>query len=89
LNLPLLIYFRFWHSTASYAYAHLIRTGTVPEASALSKELIWPVDLLQPNLVIYLTVSESVRLNRHGSRANFTNTVEEQVLAADSSFREK
>lgn len=81
---------RFWHSTTAYAFANFLKSD--PDAGDLSyanEDLCWPSDLLQPNIVIFLSLSEEERLNRHTNRHNFTNTVEEQTLASDGKFREK
>lgn len=75
---------RFWHSTSAYAVAHQLKSD--PESFEKS-DLIWPVDLLQPDLVVFLQVSEKERLRRHSSRKEFTNTKEEQTLAEDGKFR--
>ncbi|XP_035702674.1 UMP-CMP kinase 2, mitochondrial-like isoform X2 [Folsomia candida] len=75
---------RFWHSTAAYAMAHQIKTlGEQPK----SEDFIWPDDLLKPDLVIFLQVSEQERIRRHTNRKDFTNTAEEQTLADNESFR--
>lgn len=50
---------------------------------------MWPSDLLLPDLVIFLQVSENERLRRHSTRKDFTNTPEEQTLAEDQIFRQK
>jgi len=77
---------RFWHSTAAYAFANHIKSGG--EASSFSDDdLKWPSDLFKPNLVIFLDLSEQARLSRHSNRKEFTNTPEEQALAADAEFR--
>lgn len=77
---------RFWHSTAAYAFANHTKDGG-PAPTEL--DLTWPDDLLQPDLVIFLEVSEQERLRRHGDRAAFTNTDEEKTLAADALFRKR
>ena len=81
------MYFRrFWHSTAAYAVANDMKImGTSFQVNSLK----WPTDLLQPNLVIFLTVSEAERVRRHSTRLELTNTEEEQALAKDEVFREK
>ena len=48
----------------------------------------WPGDLLKPDVVIFLVVSEEVRRYRHAYR-NTTNTKEEQLLASNGIFRQK
>jgi UMP-CMP kinase 2 len=77
---------RFWHSTAAYAMAHQIKTlGEQPKP----EDFVWPEDLLKPDLVIFLTVSEQERIRRHSLRQDFTNTAEEQTLAENESFRKR
>jgi len=49
----------------------------------------WPADLLKPDFVFFLNVSEEERIRRHSHRKDFTNTKEEQTLAEDRLFREK
>lgn len=78
-------FIRFWHSTAAYAAAHQVKAGESYE----ELDFIWPSDLLQPDLVIFLKVTEEERLRRHATRVEFTNTKEEQTLAEDKIFREK
>jgi len=75
---------RFWHSTASYAMAHQIRTTN---EKPKEDDFLWPDDLLKPDLVIFLQVSEQERIRRHTNRKDFTNTVEEKTLAENESFR--
>jgi len=77
---------RFWHSTAAYAFANHVKGGGDP-CSFSDDDLTWPSDLFKPNLVIFLDLSEKARLSRHSSRKDFTNTPEEQTLAADAEFR--
>jgi len=74
---------RYWHSTAAYAVANEIKAGDSTSVFDLS----WPADLLQPDLVIFLQVSEKERMRRFESRREVTNTKEEQRLAADQDFR--
>lgn len=78
---------RFWPSTAAYAIAHEVTTnkGNIDPNSTIFH---WPSDLLRPDAVLFLVVSEKVRRYRHAYR-NTTNTKEEQRLASDEKFREK
>lgn len=76
---------RFWPSTAAYAIAHELTHKQVKMPESIYK---WPVDLLQPDTIIFLVVSEKVRRYRHAYR-NTTNTPEEQLLANNKSFRDK
>jgi len=83
---------RFWHSTAAYAVANVMRSCEYSSGDgqgAAKVDLSWPSDLLKPNLVIFLTVSEKERVRRHQSRNDFTNTPEEQILAKEAEFRDK
>ena len=48
----------------------------------------WPSDLLKPNLVLFLTVTEQVRKQRLCNREGET-TFEEQHLDKDKMFRER
>uniref|UniRef100_A0A0A9WWY0 UMP-CMP kinase 2, mitochondrial n=1 Tax=Lygus hesperus TaxID=30085 RepID=A0A0A9WWY0_LYGHE len=73
---------RFWHSTAAYAIAELKDSCEIPENT-----FAWPSDLLQPDLVVFLTVSEDVRLERMSRRKNFT--LEEDKLKENSAYRQR
>ncbi|KAF6209038.1 hypothetical protein GE061_014781 [Apolygus lucorum] len=73
---------RFWHSTAAYAIAEQTDSDDIPEST-----FTWPSDLLQPDLVVFLTVSEDVRLERMSRRSNFTS--EEDQLKENSAYRQK
>ncbi|XP_021948382.1 UMP-CMP kinase 2, mitochondrial-like [Folsomia candida] len=79
---------RYWHSTACYAVA---QKETMPESDSYAELpqdwYHWPNDLLKPELVFFLVVSEKVRQYRHRFR-NTTNTKEEQALATNNKFRE-
>ncbi|CAG7725937.1 unnamed protein product [Allacma fusca] len=77
---------RFWHSTAAYGIGNDIKRNANTDLGEL--KLDWPGDLLQPNMVLFLFVSETERLRRHSSRLLQTNTPEEQSLAKDQAFRE-
>lgn len=80
----LYFYQRFWHSTAAYALGK-----TKDEEIMKNINLDWPHDLLKPNLVLFLFVSEAERVRRHGTRLLQTNTPEEQTLTKDKAFRDK
>ncbi|KAJ6633819.1 UMP-CMP kinase 2, mitochondrial [Pseudolycoriella hygida] len=75
---------RFWHSTAAYALGY-----TTDEEKLKNVNLDWPHDLLQPNLVLLLFVSEEERVRRHATRLLRTNTPEEQSLAKNQIFRDR
>jgi len=81
---------RFWHSTTAYAFANFIKScsgDSYGDSCYEHEDLSWPTDLVQPNLVLFLAVSEEERLRRHQTRANFTNTREEEIIATDPMFR--
>jgi len=79
---------RYWHSTACYAVAQRETMSYRDTAAQLPEHWhAWPQDLLKPQLVLFLVVSEKVRQYRHRFR-NTTNTPEEQELANNSRFRE-
>ncbi|BES96891.1 cytidine monophosphate (UMP-CMP) kinase 2, mitochondrial [Nesidiocoris tenuis] len=71
---------RFWHSTAAYAIANQGELGDVPQSI-----YSWPSDLLKPDLAVFLTVSEDVRIERMSRRKNFT--WEEDQLKANADYR--
>ncbi|XP_014243386.1 UMP-CMP kinase 2, mitochondrial-like isoform X2 [Cimex lectularius] len=68
---------RFWHSTASYAIA---------ENDTVGGPYDWPEDLLKPDVVFFLAVSERIRAERMRYRVL---TGEEGRLKDDSLFRER
>lgn len=79
---------RFWHSTAAYAIATEV-SGKVDNLPPPHHELYqWPQDLLQPDLVLLLTVSADERIRRLEQRAEM-KTKEEAELEINSLFRQK
>jgi len=76
---------RYWHSTAAYAIAHELTN--LDKCDITRSDYNWPGDLLKPDMVIFLVVSEEVRRYRHAYR-NTTNTKEEQLLATNGIFRQ-
>ncbi|XP_063241784.1 UMP-CMP kinase 2, mitochondrial-like [Bacillus rossius redtenbacheri] len=79
---------RFWHSTAAYAVASEARDGggSLAEVPAAGDPVYdWPADLLRPDAVLFLDVSEEVRNSRLSSRA--ATTPEEDKLKEDRVFR--
>ncbi|XP_059376641.1 UMP-CMP kinase 2, mitochondrial [Carassius carassius] len=79
---------RYWHSTAAYAIATAVG-GRVENLPKPGSELYqWPEDLLQPNLVLLLTVSPEERLRRLRDRGQ-DKTVEEAELEINQLFRLK
>lgn len=80
---------RFWHSTSCYAIAQAVEDSsgkyTLPD---LGDEIYsWPKDLLRPNMVLFLKVSEYKRKLRLGGREELT--MQENLLAAKQLFRTK
>uniref|UniRef100_A0A1B6EBD4 Thymidylate kinase-like domain-containing protein n=1 Tax=Clastoptera arizonana TaxID=38151 RepID=A0A1B6EBD4_9HEMI len=75
---------RFWNSTTAYAIGNEVKLGKElpPENSNIYD---WPSDLLMPDYVIYLKVSENIRLERLSKRKDFTP--EEDELKANEMFR--
>lgn len=72
-----------------FAIAQAIRND--PEQIKLPKEndeiFNWPEDLLKPDIVLLLSVSERIRLKRISGRVNKTS--QEKLLKDDKTFREK
>nr|ACO52064.1 Probable thymidylate kinase 1 [Aquarana catesbeiana] len=79
---------RFWHSTAAYAIATEIggNIQNLPDHHHVVYQ--WPEDLLKPDLVILLTVSDEERIHRIRKRG-LQETQEEKELEANSMFRQK
>ncbi|XP_035529320.1 UMP-CMP kinase 2, mitochondrial [Morone saxatilis] len=79
---------RFWHSTAAYAIATAVG-GSVCNLPAEGSEVYrWPSDLLQPSLVILLTLDPEERKRRLRDRGQ-GKTEEEQELDHNQLFRLK
>ncbi|KAI5705022.1 hypothetical protein M8J75_011194 [Diaphorina citri] len=78
---------RFWHSTSAYGMANeLVKNSDLKLPDEDDDIYSWPKDLMKPDLVIYLTVSEAIRLQRLSRRKNFT--LEENELKKNAKFRE-
>lgn len=78
---------RFWHSTSTYGMANeIIKNDKLKPPDEDDDMYFWPKDLMKPDLVIYLTVSETIRLQRLSRRKNFT--LEEDELKKNAKFRE-
>lgn len=81
---------RFWHSTMAYNLAQSVADNperlSLPEPS--DEVYNWPDDLLKPNKVILLYVSEEVRLERHSRRNENLVTEQERLLKKNDSFRQ-
>jgi thymidylate kinase len=73
---------RYWTSTVAYAF------GAGEAHEILRHAGVYPDDIVRPDHTILLTVSEQVRLKRIRKRQD-TDTVEEQRLAADMTFRKR
>ncbi|XP_048387600.2 UMP-CMP kinase 2, mitochondrial [Stegostoma tigrinum] len=79
---------RFWHSTAAYAIATEV-SGKLENLPPPHHELYrWPQDLVQPDLVLLLTVDAEERVRRLDRRGEL-RTKEEIELEANSIFRQK
>jgi thymidylate kinase len=48
----------------------------------------WPSDLLKPDIVLLLNVSEEIRLERHSRRNAASITSQEKLLKDDIKFRQ-
>ncbi|XP_047201326.1 UMP-CMP kinase 2, mitochondrial [Girardinichthys multiradiatus] len=79
---------RFWHSTAAYAIATAV-TGPVSNLPYDGSEVYcWPGDLLQPSLVVLLTLDPEERTRRLRNRG-LMKTDEEQELDHNKRFRDR
>lgn len=77
---------RFWHSTAAYAIATAVG-GPVCNLPDEGSELYrWPSDLLEPTLVVLLTLDPEERKRRLRDRG-LIKTEEEQKLDHNQLFR--
>ncbi|XP_077477176.1 UMP-CMP kinase 2, mitochondrial [Stigmatopora argus] len=77
---------RFWHSTAAYAIATAV-SGPLCNLPAEGSELYcWPTDLLQPTLVVLLTLDPEERKRRLRDRGQ-GETKEEHELDHNQLFR--
>ncbi|KAG7224204.1 hypothetical protein INR49_019939 [Caranx melampygus] len=77
---------RFWHSTAAYAIATAV-SGPSSNLPAEGSEVYrWPSDLLQPSLVVLLTLDPEERKRRLRDRGQ-GKTEEEQELDHNRLFR--
>jgi UMP-CMP kinase 2 len=78
--------YRFCHSTIAYGIANETSFSDMPPIEHHVYQ--WPSDLLKPNLVLFLTVTEQVRKKRLSNR-EWENTFEEQHLDKDKEFRKR
>lgn len=79
---------RFWHSTAAYAIATAVSGPVCNLPSDGSEVYRWPTDLLQPSLVVLLTLDPEERKRRLRDRGQ-GETAEEQELDHNQLFRLK
>ncbi|XP_037384457.1 LOW QUALITY PROTEIN: UMP-CMP kinase 2, mitochondrial [Talpa occidentalis] len=79
---------RYWHSTATYAIATEVTGGVQHLPPAHHPIYQWPRDLLEPDLVLLLTVSPEERVRRLAGRG-LERTREEAELESNSVFRQK
>uniref|UniRef100_A0A8C5PS55 UMP-CMP kinase 2, mitochondrial n=1 Tax=Leptobrachium leishanense TaxID=445787 RepID=A0A8C5PS55_9ANUR len=79
---------RYWHSTAAYSIGTEIGGGLHNLPAHHHEVYQWPKDLLKPDLVILLTVSDEERMQRMCKRG-LAKTVEEKELESNSLFRQK
>ena len=78
--------YRFCHSTIAYGIANETSASDMPPKQHWVYQ--WPSDLLKPDLVLFLTVTEEVRKQRLSDREGET-TFEEQHLDKDWWFRKR
>uniref|UniRef100_A0A1B6KQ92 Thymidylate kinase-like domain-containing protein n=2 Tax=Graphocephala atropunctata TaxID=36148 RepID=A0A1B6KQ92_9HEMI len=80
---------RFWHSTAAYAIAQQTverpNANIPPEGDSVYE---WPGDLLRPDIVFFLSVSESKRLDRLMRRKSKEVTREELKMKDNKALRD-
>lgn len=80
---------RYWHSTCVYGLAQAVHD--FPEQYEMfpsgDKYYEWPSDLMKPDKVLLLKVSEEERIKRLSRRQNLTE--QEEQLKASQLFREK
>lgn len=77
---------RYWHSTTAYGIANETSSGDLPCLGHWVYK--WPSDLLKPDIVLFLSVSEEVRRQRLDHRA-IEKTFEEKSLDKDMLFRQR
>lgn len=77
---------RFWHSTAAYAIATAVSGPVCNLPGEGSEVYCWPSDLLQPSLVVLLTLDPEERKRRLRNRGQ-GKTNEEQELDHNQLFR--
>lgn len=77
---------RYWHSTTAYGIANETSSTDIPQEGHWAYD--WPADLLTPDLVLFLSVSEEIRQIRMKGRGG-ESTQEEKHLKKDRLFRER
>lgn len=80
---------RFWNSTAANALARNVQAkpGGYDLPARGNPVYRWPADLIQPDVVLFLSVSEHERQRRQARRKEVTK--EEMMLKEIHSFRQK
>jgi thymidylate kinase len=76
---------RFWPSTYAYSAAHL----AVSPTSGATVVGSWPQFLVQPNLIVLLTLPEEERLQRLSTRHDGAALGEERLLQRDPAYRQR
>lgn len=78
---------RYWHSTAAFALGRAIQSDPTSYSLPPAGDAFycWPEDLLKPDHVFLLYVSEEERLKRLSRRTNATD--EEKHLKENAEFR--
>ncbi|XP_078482818.1 UMP-CMP kinase 2, mitochondrial-like [Ciona intestinalis] len=80
---------RFWHSTAAYAIATDVKVGDETHLPPAGHWVYsWPHDLLKPDIVILLTISDELRRSRLEGR-NTEKTDEEVRMEKSRLFRQR
>ncbi|KAK3108168.1 hypothetical protein FSP39_002499 [Pinctada imbricata] len=77
---------RFWHSTTAYGITNESSDSDLPPPG--HRVYRWPSDLVQPTLILFLTVSEEIRKQRIQNRGG-EKTHEEKVMEKDQLFRKR
>lgn len=80
---------RFWHSTAAYAIATDVKVGDKTNLPYKGHTVYdWPCDLMKPDIVYFLNVTEEERIRRLRKR-NIQYTDEEDWLIKSKHFKQR